>query len=825
MSGAAASSAPVAGGAADSAAPVLEDLRARQVDLHNLLQRAWEENVKLMDAADIRRGQGEGAGTGVQLHLALGLQHGRLAMAKLVLGSLSGCGTCVRRCALLTPPTAAVYHSSAAALGWMLRCLPIGSASEANANGVSHEAMRPVLRRRTGRYADRKVSEEEKSAQRQRDKTYVAEDKWEASEAAVWFPRHPLKSKWDGLIMILIMYSCLSVPFRIGMMADAEGWMWLFEVCVTLLFLTDLAFNFNTAYLEGPNWVIDRGMIAGNYMGSWFLIDALSSFPVELVDLYYVHVAEDGGEPSTGMKALRALRMVRLLRMLRLLKVQQYIDELEDRLGVNMQILQIVKMILGMLYLMHLLGCFWFYVGATSFSSGAHDTSWLHEYDGGSGLDAPTDIQYLYSVYWALTTLTTVGYGDITPTNDAERTYALASLLVGALVFGFMLSSIGDLVSNVDKNAIKLDGKLDDVKDFTRWHKMPPDLAARVRKYFEVFYSRRSAMDEEDILANLAPALRREAVRHMMSKTVARIPMFSDEYCDFATLSFQLEVHPLLKPLVYELGEIAIHKRSLGDGLYFLDKGTIGACAALDARVLFAISDAGSCFGEHAMFNSPADLSYKAATRCEVYCLAKRDLFDLLERFPSARKEVAEFAYEDALRHKMLRYWAFRMVAAEIRGRDERIAAALQLQVAWMRRNILKLQKAHDASSGAGAGALAALMPGLFGLEPEPMSDRGGRAPSPRSSQMAPLPLQPPPQPPPPPPPPPPPQPPGEGNAKQKPASPSSSHMMEATAVQSALAAYEIERSRVQRKDQQLEAQVGAIQRMLEKLSHGLHTA
>jgi hypothetical protein len=30
------------------------------------------------------------------------------------------------------------------------------------------------------------------------------------------------------------------------------------------MFLTDLTFNFNTAYLEGPNFVIDRGMIATN---------------------------------------------------------------------------------------------------------------------------------------------------------------------------------------------------------------------------------------------------------------------------------------------------------------------------------------------------------------------------------------------------------------------------------------------------------------------------------------------------------------------------------------------------------------------------------
>ena len=138
----------------------------------------------------------------------------------------------------------------------------------------------------------------------------------------------------------------------------------------------------------------------------------------------------------------------------------------------------------------------------------ASDT-WLARYDGGSGLTAPLEVQYLFSIYWALMTLTTVGYGDITPANDSERLYvfprsahcsackcsprrpplphryALGSLLLGALVFGFMLSSIGGLVKGLDKENIRLQQKMVEVKEFTRWHKMPSDLSSRVRKYDE----------------------------------------------------------------------------------------------------------------------------------------------------------------------------------------------------------------------------------------------------------------------------------------------------------------------------------------------------
>ena len=228
----------------------LKDLKAKQADLHILLTNAWEENVRLMSEAEERK---TGEGAGIRLHLVLFIEHGRMAVVKLI----GGCCFAVLP-AFLSRALSAIFGRC---------CSPSAAAAAAGRPLlVTHESMMATLKRRTGRYAEKQLTPEEKLAQQQRNATFVETDKWEAAETYVWFPRAAWKQKWDMLIMILILYSCISVPFRIGMMADAVGAMWLFEVCVTLFFLTDLCFNFNTAYIEGPHWVIDRGMIANNYL-------------------------------------------------------------------------------------------------------------------------------------------------------------------------------------------------------------------------------------------------------------------------------------------------------------------------------------------------------------------------------------------------------------------------------------------------------------------------------------------------------------------------------------------------------------------------------
>ena len=87
--------------------------------------------------------------------------------------------------------------------------------------------------------------------------------------------------------MVGICYTCVTVPFRLSMSRPADGGWLVFEAIVSLIFLSDVCFHFNTAFENdsGTHYVIHRPSIAKNYIQGWFLIDLSSSLPLELVEL------------------------------------------------------------------------------------------------------------------------------------------------------------------------------------------------------------------------------------------------------------------------------------------------------------------------------------------------------------------------------------------------------------------------------------------------------------------------------------------------------------------------------------------------------------
>ena len=98
-------------------------------------------------------------------------------------------------------------------------------------------------------------------------------------------PTSTWKVQWDTFIMLLIIYASASVPVRVAFNVEPEGWVWVAEASMSIIFIVDIIFTFHTAVLFEGEWVTAHGSIVGRYMRSWFWIDVPSSVPVELIEL------------------------------------------------------------------------------------------------------------------------------------------------------------------------------------------------------------------------------------------------------------------------------------------------------------------------------------------------------------------------------------------------------------------------------------------------------------------------------------------------------------------------------------------------------------
>jgi len=54
---------------------------------------------------------------------------------------------------------------------------------------------------------------------------------------------------------------------------------------------------------------------------------------------------------------------------------------------------------------------------------------------------------YANSIYFAVVTITTIGYGDISPIHPFERMFVIFMALLSCVSFGYALNQIGSLIA------------------------------------------------------------------------------------------------------------------------------------------------------------------------------------------------------------------------------------------------------------------------------------------------------------------------------------------------------------------------------------------
>jgi hypothetical protein len=63
---------------------------------------------------------------------------------------------------------------------------------------------------------------------------------------------------------------------------------------------------------------------------------------------------------------------------------------------------------------------------------------------------------YVLAFYFSVTSMTTVGYGDMSGSNSLERIFCIVLMVIGVVVFTFISGSLSSVLSNFDSTNASL---------------------------------------------------------------------------------------------------------------------------------------------------------------------------------------------------------------------------------------------------------------------------------------------------------------------------------------------------------------------------------
>ncbi|XP_063575304.1 potassium/sodium hyperpolarization-activated cyclic nucleotide-gated channel 2 isoform X2 [Pongo abelii] len=200
----------------------------------------------------------------------------------------------------------------------------------------------------------------------------VEREQERVKSAGAWIihPYSDFRFYWDFTMLLFMVGNLIIIPVGITFFKDETTAPWIvFNVVSDTFFLMDLVLNFRTGIVIEDNTeiILDPEKIKKKYLRTWFVVDFVSSIPVD-----YIFLIVEKGIDSEVYKTARALRIVRftkilsLLRLLRLSRLIRYIHQWEEIFHMTYDlasaVMRICNLISMMLLLCHWDGCLQFLV-------------------------------------------------------------------------------------------------------------------------------------------------------------------------------------------------------------------------------------------------------------------------------------------------------------------------------------------------------------------------------------------------------------------------------------------------------------------------------
>ncbi|XP_006833627.1 PREDICTED: potassium voltage-gated channel subfamily H member 6 isoform X2 [Chrysochloris asiatica] len=393
----------------------------------------------------------------------------------------------------------------------------------------------------------------------------------------------PFKAVWDWLILLLVIYTAVFTPYSAAfLLSDQDeprrgdcGYtctpLTVVDLIVDIMFVVDIIINFRTTYVNTNDEVVSHPRhIAVHYFKGWFLIDMVAAIPFDLL------IFRTGSDETTTL-----IGLLKTARLLRLVRVARKLDRYSEYGAA----------------VLFLLMC--------TFALIAH---WLA----------------------CICSLTSVGFGNVSPNTNSEKVFSICIMLVGSLMYASIFGNVSAIIQRLYSSTARYHTQMLRVKEFIRFHQIPNPLRQRLEEYFQHAWSYTNGIDMNAVLKGFPECLQADICLHLHRAPLQHCPAFRG-----ASKGCLRALAVKFKTTHAPPGDTLVHLGDVLSTLYFISRGSI---EILRDNVVVAILGKNDIFGEAVSLHaqpgkSSADV--RALTYCDLHKIQRVDLLEVLDMYPT----------------------------------------------------------------------------------------------------------------------------------------------------------------------------------------------
>ena len=389
-------------------------------------------------------------------------------------------------------------------------------------------------------------------------------------------PQSTTKIIFDAILLFFVIYTMFQIPYILAFPEYNENKnkikrILTVDIIIDLYFIFDIIFCCITAYTD----IIEEKLITSpkkifqRYLKEYFFFDIISTIPFNsILDFKEINFIGKYKVFTHYFRFIYLLKLVRLIKCFKVLLHNSFLNffiKFLNKITGSLYMEKYYRTFLSIyctFYSFHLFGCVFIFFGKST------SPNWIIK----QGLDIKDDFQiYIAAVYFVCATVFSVGYGDIVSFNYYERFFNVIMLILGMLIYTWMISSISNYFMDNDVDEIKYKKNmslLDDIR--IKHNNFSDDLYQKIRRF--LLYKRENDyMNYNNIYDNLPVIMRNTLIFEMYKPIIENFVFFKN----FDDQDFILKVILCLKPFNAIKGERLVNDGDFIDEIIFVKNGCL----------------------------------------------------------------------------------------------------------------------------------------------------------------------------------------------------------------------------------------------------------